>query len=151
MQRLGRLSAVSVNLMQRLADSSCPPQLRMFFLRQLTGVMSRNKDNLIYYRLDGVKQWVERRPDADHDVEMQSILRDATAAREAVNDLGHGVGRAVLAIREEASKARPNQELIRETAAQAVKTREQESRRLVEKLAATRAGIERLQAQLRSE
>ena len=36
MQRLGRLSGVSVNLMQRLADASCPPQLRMFFPRQLT-------------------------------------------------------------------------------------------------------------------
>ena len=147
-ERLGSISAPVLRLVRMVADARCPPALRMRLLNRITDLMSRRKDNLIYYRLDGIKQWIEKRPGSENDAELQQILKDVTDAREAVNDLGHGVGRGVLGIKAETGKPNPDQAKVRQLAAETVKIQEEQSKLLFSKLKATRAGLERLQENL---
>lgn len=147
--KLGSISTPVISLVKTIADARCPAFMRNRILKQITKLMSKSKDNLVYYRLDAIKQWIERRPDTEHDADLQQILQDVTDAREAVNDLGHGVGGGVLAMKDETSKSRPDQERVRQLAAEMVQAQEQHAKELFAKLEATRTGIESLQQKLR--
>lgn len=49
--KLGVVSAPVTNLIKTIADARCPAFMRNRLIHRITDLMSRNKDNLIYYRL----------------------------------------------------------------------------------------------------
>lgn len=141
----------TLNTIMTLADDHLPSSMFKDVLNELTGHMAGNKDNLIYYRLDAVRQWIERRLGSQHDGELQQLRDDVTAARDAINGLEHGVRRGVTAIQKEIPKRNPDLERVRRIASETMKSSDENKNQLFSRLMAAHQGLDQLQQTLRQE